>query len=260
MPFLYPESSVILFSKVRNCVAKEGCFRTVLLAVICGLLVVRVKAEPAMDYLGGAKYKEAILAGHPAGWGAGFFATEFDDAYGVAEALLGTGKCPLIRVHLIYNGQHTYSDADIHTIKTQAQKWAKLKEKFPTKTIEISPFCEHRLQDPDKYLDIVHQHAPGCKVINNPEPGGNFSTRYENEIHTTAWKIRPKGNFNLSFDGEPTTASNLKHAKIEFKKASVIFLWHPRFNGKSSADDSTVVSMRHHWPDAAFIRELAAHY
>ena len=67
-----------------------------------------------IDYLGGANYGNVIINEHPAGWAAGFILNTNEpswpkrNAWPVIESLARTGRCPLIRVHAIWDDAHTY--------------------------------------------------------------------------------------------------------------------------------------------------------
>lgn len=203
-----------------------------------------------MDYLGGAKYPDTILKNHPRGWAIGIFARAFGDAFPIVKKLADSGRCPLIRIQLVWDGTHLYGDKWLPTAIREARRYEKL---CGHSRIQLSPFCEHNHKDPDKYLDAVRSVAPSCEIINTPYQG-RFSSRYRNETHTIS-NIPLAQQF--SFDGRDALAGGGR-AALELARAvpDVVFLWTARFNGKMSADDKTPIANRRAWPDAKTIMAL----
>lgn len=187
-----------------------------------------------MDYLAGATYKKEILKAHPAGFAAGFFAVTFGDAFPVIRALLKTGKCPLVRINLLWSDTHSYGDKDIPNIKKLANKCQQLANEFPNVDVRVAPFTEHNLGNPDKYLDIAQLAAPNCIIVNTPWTGA-FSQKYINEIHGDHSK--PNGRYQYSFDGTEVTNSDVEAYKKKYGDAEVFMLWSSRFNLRWSEKD-----------------------
>jgi hypothetical protein len=204
-----------------------------------------------LDYLGGAKYKDLILHEHPAGWAAGFFAETFGDVYPTVDALLATGRCPLVRIHLLWSDSHSFGDKDIPKIKALAAKYNKLARKYPGVRFELSPFCEHNLKNPDKYLATVYEAADFCFPINTPWQGA-ISNKYKNEIHGSK-KNSPGKPYNFSYDGQNAVDADAQKHKEKYSDADVFFWWTPRFNGKWNMADKTPREKRKGWPDATEI-------
>lgn len=207
-----------------------------------------------MDYLAGAKYRKEILKSHPDQWAAGFFAETFGDSFPTARALLITGRCPMIRVNLLWSDTHSFGDKDIPKIKKLAKKWNKLAVEFPTVRIEISAFCEHNISKPDKYLDIVQESAPQCRAINTPWKGG-FSKKYKNEVHGE--HKAPKGRYNYSFDGTNCVDSDIEKIKEKHRDSEYFFYWHPRFNLKYSMKDKTPRPKRKAFPTVELLDSVS---
>lgn len=188
-----------------------------------------------LDLLGAAKYKRVALMGLPKGWALGGFAETFGDFFPVAEGALKRG-CRYVRVHLLWSDSHSFSDADIPKVRKLSKKYNALALKYPEATIEISPFCEHNLSNPDKYLDIVQDEAPLCYPVNTPWRGRE-SQKYKNEQHGTDAKGSTR--YNFSFDGSDCTNADVEKLKAKHKNADVFFFWAPRFNLKWSMKDDT---------------------
>jgi hypothetical protein len=203
-----------------------------------------------MDYLGGAKYGDVILKNHPRGWAAGFFAREFGAAFPVVKALADSGKCPLIRVQMLWDGGHKYGDKDIPFLREIAKRYEKLSGHSQ---IQLSPFCEHNLNSPDKFLDIVKEAAPSCEVVNTPW-NGELSQRYKNESHTPGMDSIVE---QFSFDGIDALADpNYAKTLSRFRNLRVLFLWTPAFNCKTSLTDKTPIKLRRAFPDGRLIQKM----
>ena len=202
-----------------------------------------------LDLLGAAAYRRNALRGLPPGFALGVFAETFGDAFPVVRAALKKG-CPLVRVQLLWSDTHRFSKADIPRAVKLARLYEKLAKQRPQARIELSPFCENYLDNPDPALDDIQAAAPSCVIVQSAL-GGNYSKRYKNEVHGSHQK--PKGRYNYSLDGgipNPAAARDPKAAKYfdcvdiditELKKkhaaAEVFFLWHSQFNLRYSPKD-----------------------
>lgn len=206
-----------------------------------------------IDYLAGAKYPDVILKEHPEGWAAGFFAVTFGNALPTVEKLLATGRCPHVRIQLLWSDAHSFGDSDIPQIRKLSRAYQELKKRFPHVVVEISPFCEHNLNNPDKYLDIVKAEAPDCIPVNVPWRGA-FSRKYKNEIHGNHSK--PVGAYNYSFDGTNAVDSDVEAFKRQHNGSQVFFFWHPRLNLKWSMKDTTPRPARKAKPSSELIDSL----
>ena len=191
------------------------------------------------------------IKAHPTGQCGGCFSNTFGDCQPLAKALLGSGKAPSWRTHLLWSDSHTFGDKDIPAITKEAKRWEPLCQKFD---IELSPFCEHNLSNPDKYLDIVAKAAPSCKVVNTPWKG-RLSVKYKNEVHGPAHAV-PSGRYNYSYDGIAVVDSNVTLDKIKFAAAEKFFYWEPRYNGRWEDNDSTPRPLRKGWPDEKLIKSV----
>lgn len=208
-----------------------------------------------MDYLGGAQYKDVILKNHPQGWAAGFFLSTFGDATKIIRSLAITSKAPVIRIHLLWSDTHAFGDNNIGAIKAGAAIVQKIKKEIPFVTFEISPFCEHNLKNPDKYLDIVEAYAPDCVPVNSVWQG-SLSKKYKNEVHGTKAKA-VGGSYNFSWDGQSSVDTDVEAVKKLHSNADVIYFWDARFNGKWEDNDKTPRPQRKGWPDSKIIRSLS---
>lgn len=205
------------------------------------------------DYLAGAKYQDVILKTHPEGWAAGFFAKTFGDALPVVDKLLSTGRCPHVRIQLLWSDTHSFSDKDIPDIKKEAARYEKLRQKYPHVTFELSPFCEHNLSNPDKYLDIVKESAPSCTPVNTPWKG-KLSIKYKNEVHGYAKK--PNGKYNYSFDGTSCVDADVTKLKALHSSSDVFFFWDAPYNLKYEDTDKTPRPKRTYKPSRELLESI----
>lgn len=206
-----------------------------------------------LDYLGLPKFTDLAVREHPQGWAAGCFAITFGDAFSSVDKLLATGRCPLFRVQLLWSDVHAFGDKDIPEVRKLAKKYELLKRKYPSVVIEISPFCEHNLAAPDKYLDIVKQEAPSCVPVNTPYKGA-MSRKYKNEVHGMA--KAPRGAYNFSWDGTSCVDADVEKSKAQHSSAQVYFWWHPAFNGRLNTNDKTPRPQRKAWPTSDLIDSM----
>lgn len=205
-----------------------------------------------LDLLAGAKYQKEAIACLPAGWALGGFDNTFGDFLPVAKNALIKG-CPHVRIHMLWSDSHTFGDRDIPKIKRIAEKWEKVAKAYPNSVIELSPFCEHNLKNPDKYLDIVQNSAPSCSIVNTPWRG-SLSRKYKNEIHGDHSK--PGGSYNYSYDGTNCVDENVTKDKQTHANAEVFFFWHVRFNLKWSMKDTTPRPQRTARPSKDLIKSI----
>jgi len=189
-----------------------------------------------LDYLAGAQYGNEILKAHPLGMAVGFFAETFGNAFPVIDKLLKTGRCPLVRINLLWEDSHNYGVGHIPKIKKLAKQCNDLANKYPNVDVRVAPFTEHNISTPDKYLDIAQQYAPNCLIINTPWKGA-FSQKYINEIHGEHQK--PNGRYQYSYDGTECTNSDVEAYKKKYGDAEVFFMWSCRFNLRYREKDST---------------------
>jgi hypothetical protein len=203
-----------------------------------------------LDCLGLAKFgKEAIQAFPHKGFALGVFSRQFGDAKPHTNDLLA--RCSALRVQLIWSDGHSFSDADIPTLKTEAKRWDDLGKKLP---VYLSPFCEHRLAEPDKYLEIVQKAAPNCTPVNSLESGAS-SGNFINEVHGVK-KEPPPGSYIFSYDGSEILDSNVEAIKQKHANALIWFGWTANFNGHAEAKAKGSKNETHVWPTAKLMKSV----
>lgn len=197
--------------------------------LLISILATLAMADVGVDTLALPKYTQVVKDNLPKDWWFSSFAETFGDGIKAIHDVNLTGKPKGFRIHLIWSDTHTFGDSDIPKLITLSKKVQLLANKFPNIKCEISPFCEHNLSNPDKYLDIVKANAPSCTPVNTIWKGA-LSKKYKNEVHGSS-AIVPAGNFNWSGDGEDAFNSDIEKAKAKFRTAETFWFWVCSNNG-----------------------------
>jgi hypothetical protein len=209
-----------------------------------------------IDYLGGAKYPDVILREHPEGFAAGFFYSTFGDARHVISKLLATGRCPVVRVQIIWENDHKY-DPRNHDKKIVAaiKELNKMKARFPNVDVQASPFCEHTIRGAQlrSLMTLCAKHAVNLTLVNNPWRGDTMPGMI-NETHDTGKAL--SGRYNFSFDGVACVDADAEKIKGIHSRADIFFLWDARFNGKWESNEKTPIAQRKGWPDSKLIDSI----
>lgn len=207
-----------------------------------------------LDCLGLAKFGGEAKKAFPKGYALGVFSKTFGDAMPAVREVVQASKCPAVRVQLLWSDAHTFSDANVTELRTEATRWERFARDNRGVAVFLSPFCEHKLSNPDKYLDIVKAAAPTCTPVNTPWTGG-LSSKYMNEVHGT--KDAPRtGKFNYSYDGTDMLETDVEAVKKKYKGAAYWFGWTANFNGVPEADVKIPRPNRTDWPTAKLIRSI----
>jgi hypothetical protein len=212
------------------------------LLLICSLFLY---ADPGVDTLALPKYTAMVKESLPVGWWFSSFAETFGDGIKAIDEVNATGKPRGFRIQLLWSDTHTFGDKDIPKIIELSKRVQAITLKRPNIKCEISPFCEHNLQNPDKYLDIVALHAPNCTPVNTVWKGA-LSKKYKNEVHGSKANV-PSGRFNWSGDGEDAFNSDIEASKAKFRQAEVFWFWTCTINGKYKCADKTPRPDRKGW-------------
>lgn len=211
-----------------------------------------------LDLLALARYPQEAYKWFPYGMALGVFARTFGDSLPIVNQLVHEKGIPLVRVQLLWSDTHQFGDGDVRFIKREAERWNQLASKKRNCVFELSPFCEHNLKAPDKYLKIVEDAAPDCRAVNVPFMGA-MSNRYKNEVHGDHPKPK-RGPYNYSHDGTNGLDVNVDAFKKRHKGADVFFLWHYTFNCKKSVDDRTPRDQRTGFPTKRIIETIVGAY
>ncbi len=208
-----------------------------------------------MDYLGGARYARVIAQAHPQGWAAGFFANTFGDAYPAIYGLVQTGRCPEIRIHAIWEDNHTYnSKKHDPIILRELARANKLQELYPNVEVFFSPFCEHNM-DAKTVGALWNLLRPQAKVklVNSVWKGAILAGEI-NEVHGT--HSTPSGDYIYSFDGMSAVDSNVPKMLKQREGARTFYFWIPQYNGKKKLSDPTPRPQRKAWPFPRLIKSV----
>lgn len=217
-----------------------------------------------IDYLLGACYPDVIYKTHPKGWAAGFFAgwyrkrdgkvESLEKALPVVKKMIEKGLCSHFRIQLFWDDGHNFKDSDMQIVIPIAREYDALAATNPKIKIELSPFTEHNLASPDKYLNALALEAPHCTIVNNPYKGGR-SKKYKNEVHGKDKK--PSGKYNFSFDGYTAVDANVTKLKKRHSKSDVFFLWMWQLNRRLDEHDTTPRANRTVVPSKEQLESLA---
>lgn len=212
---------------------KQAIYWTLLIWAIILIPLVAFGQQFGFDTLAGAQYPKVIRT-IPNQYAVRGFAETFGDFYPTAKKELENGR-QLLGVDLLWSDTHSFGDSDIPAIKRLSRKYETLCASYPGK-LELSPFTEHNLRNPDKYLDIAQANAPHCTIVNTPWNGA-YSKKYKNEIHGHH-SVPPFGKFNYSFDGTNAVDSDVEGFKKKYAKAERFYFWTPRYNLRWSMNDT----------------------
>lgn len=207
---------------------------------------------PGIDTLGAAKYKQIALQFFrtiktPVAFGG--FAVEFGDLFPLSQQIAKIPIVPIQRIQLTWAGNsHIYTAKHLEIALKEAKRYNKLKTH---QQIQLSPFCEHQLDNPDPWLERVQDAAPTCTIVNNPQEGkGNVSRLFMNEIHTGP--PPHLGPYNFSYDGQSACDADIEADKQRYRDAQVFFLWTWQLNCHYNAKDKT----RNTMPSVELMRGL----
>lgn len=215
-------------------------------------------AMPGMDYLGGAKYCDAINASHPRGYAAGFFLDTFGDALPCAERLFRSGKADTFRFHYEWSDTHSFPPSSFDRIANKSVAVEKFIERNPGVKVIASGACEHNLDATQaKILRAkVLAKCPRCAGYSNSIWKGATIDGI-NEVHGLKPK-KPKGQYIESTDGEPLEDGDATLWKQTYSDALIQFAWTCRFNGRWECNDKTPRPDRTGYPtDPKFIESIA---
>lgn len=208
-----------------------------------------------LDVLGAAKYPDVVIKNVPTSFGIGVFAKEFGDAVPFVKKAIQAGFT-FFRIHLVWDNLHNYGDQYLGALQTLSKLYNSIALSHPHVQFELSPFCEHILTKPDKYLDYTQKYAPNCVIVNSPggtpKGHGAHSKKYKNETHG----LNVSADANFSFDGSECADVDMKSTVdlAEYNGCENFFLWRYMLNLHSSMTDGT----RNHIPTPNEIKQIIA--
>lgn len=211
-----------------------------------------------LDLLGIAKFKDVARKNFPMGWALGAFSQTFGDALPAIEAVVKTGKCPRVRIHLLWSDTHTFTAQDVPRAVKEAKRVSKLMVKYPNIEWQISACCEHKMNQnlADLFrVRVLHVCPPGTVYVNTPMQGGAMLPNCINEVHGSHAR-KPQGKYQFSFDGQSASDADVVSIRNNLNDAQTFYYWNSRFNGKSKDDDTTPRPQRTAWPDANYMKAI----
>lgn len=219
--------------------------------------------------LGIAQYGKVAKEGHPQNFANVSFTNTFSDAYEEIDALLSTGKVPFQEYNLAWKDGHNFTRKDFPSIVKEAQKYAKLADKYSNVQCAFSGATEHTLNKKDA-TDLAHQVLAvipsRCVYVNNPWTGkGAFidpSDRIWNEVHGSDAqppKVGGKysGKYIWNADGSDVFDFNIEVLKKRFSNAEVFFFWTSQNNGRKNRNDPTPRKDRRAYPNVPLLEMMA---
>lgn len=208
-----------------------------------------------LDLLGLAKYPKVAAKEFPAGFALGCFSNTFGDARPAVEAILKTGKCPAVRVHLMWKDLHNFTTKDFPVIVKEAKKWAGIVKKYPDIKWYFSGACENHLSAGDavKLANQVTKILPSVTYVNSGD--AKLKDLFLNEVHGAKAKAL-KTPYIFSFDGSACVDCDVEAIKNMHKDAEIFFLWDAPFNQRLETNDTTPRKDRTYKPSAKLIRSI----
>lgn len=211
-----------------------------------------------LDFLGLPRYAKVAKETFPNNFALGCFSSTFGDSRPAVEAILDTGKCAALRVHLMWKDNHLYTERDISLAVKEAKKWREISEDI---LFYVSPWCEWQAKVSllSKLHDAIMEILPHAYYVNTPEyPSvGTTLVGVINEVHGN--KALPvHDDYIMSFDGSAVVDSDIEGIKKRHFRAKIMFFWEPRFNGRWETTDTTPRPKRKGWPDKKLIKSVIA--
>lgn len=228
-----------------------------------------------IDYLGGANYGKVIRENHPKGFGAGFILNTNKphwpktDAWPVISALVASHECPFIRVHAVWEDNHTYNPKKHDKIILQeAERLAAFANMHPNICFYFSPFCErgNDSRDFDSILATLQQAYTKLEIVNCVYTAKFKNGGIINEVHGS--KAGPKGEARhaYSYDGTQCVDSNIVGDIRARNGAEYFMFWTSQMNGKWNVKpagikgaDKTPRPNRKAWAYPELVQSLGAY-
>lgn len=207
-----------------------------------------------LDHLGIAKYGKLAAAEHPSGYALGAFSNVFGDALPAIKAILDSGRCPRVRVHLYWsnNAGHKPDPDYLKRIDVEAIRVGKFYQSYVGKVdCRVSGYCEHPLKTPEaeKVRQVVMRRMPqGVTYVNSPL-GGATLPGCVNETHKGN-NQKVIGRQDFSYDGVSVHDSDVTTDKATYALCETFYLWIYQFNGHMSGSDRLPINQRRAYPDS----------
>lgn len=217
-----------------------------------------------LSYLGGAKYPQIIKNHHPRGKPARFFVQPdlFGDPRNVISHLILKKKVVDIAINLSWKDDHKFGPSEIsESVKLYKERWVSFIANYPQVTFYVSGATEHNLKAVDALSlakQILEVSPSNVVYVNNPLPkfGGQYivGDRIISDVHGKDAAV--KGKYLYDWDGSNMVDDDVTARLKQHRRAQIIFLWHPAFNGRLKLEDSTPRPKRISWPTVGLLSSL----
>lgn len=209
-----------------------------------------------LDFLGLPKYGALALQEFPEGFALGCFSQTFGDAIPWVKRIIDTGRCPRVRLHLLWKDDHTFGAKEFEAIRKEAKRIRPFFDAYKSRCeIRVSGACEHKLRkaDAERLAAIVTSELPGVLYVNTPwVKGGGQTIGSINEVHGN--DARPtSGQFDFSFDGDNAVDSDVVSIAKRLSGADTFYIWNSQCNGRKTTQDATPREQRKAWPTSRYV-------
>lgn len=216
------------------------------------------KPVKCISTLAGVKYPDLVRS-IPNDYTIKVFYETFGNAKQLIINELKAGRVG-VGVNGLWEDNHTFGDQHIPKIKAIGKELEAIKKQFPDREIKYRPFTEHKIKNPDKYLDIAQAACPSCIIVNSNYAGGwTKNPKYENEVHgkhSYPKELQGKIKVNFDYDGTSSHDTNRKKMAEDRAYAEEFCDWVYDLNLKYSEKDTTKRPDRIHRPTAKVIKSL----
>ena len=211
-----------------------------------------------LDLLLMGNYGQRAVETFPAGYALGVL-WEVDgikSPVSAVEQILASGKCPVIRIHLMWKDNHKFTNADIPETVMRARGVAVYVNRYPTVEFYVSPWLENEVSADlaQKVFDAIKAVLPGrTKYVNSgPAKLPGIAKEYHHVLKGQS------GKYMTSFDGVTCLDADVQKYKDNHANAEIFFFWDYAFNCKYSSKDTTPRPQRKLQPPAELIESIAA--
>lgn len=218
-----------------------------------------MKQIQGIDYILGGNYVKTILEAHPPGYAAGFL-WNVSWVRGSKRAIIKlaqSGKCPAIRVSLIWHDNHTFTRKDIRRARKKAKKLAKIVKRFPG----IEWYCQPMLEPHGASEELTLSILKAAKQALPPQVTMVSGNHYGGPKVLKEGHHRGYHNQQIfSFDGlDCLPQHNPKEWKMKARQAHIFFLWCAQCNGNATGE-KVPRWRRRNWLEPFHIRSMVRKY
>lgn len=198
-----------------------------------------------IDTLAGVHYPD-ILSIIPMHIGLGFFHEAFEgDVPSLVVDQFEAGR-KHIRINILWDDDHRYGGSlDHNAVIMASEVYERICQRFPDSELQLAPFTEHNLTDPEGFLYLVEKYAPSCGKPVNSRLNGTFTTipAYENEVHGGD-NCPVNMNCSYSSDGTDSLTQDIPRKLLDNAHARRFCVWHPSLNLKYTVGERTDRAIR----------------